>query len=230
MIRCRSCSSSGRSQLVAQVRLADQDDLNQLRLLGLEVREHPDFLERRQRQVLRLVDDQQRQPAGRRARSTRNSPSVVQQRRLRLVPAGSSPKSSIAASSSSRGSSSVFTTRATVVWPIEAAQQRLQQRRLAGADLAGDDDEAGVAFDAVAEVAERLLVHPARIEVVRDRASARRGAREGDKSVRTCALSVYSPDASGIASGPACSRTPRTTMVASRCSMTVVAGAGADRR
>ena len=49
---------------------------------------------------------------------------------------------------------------------IEAAQQRLQQRRLARPDLAGDDDEAGVAFDAVAQVAERLPVDPARVQVV----------------------------------------------------------------
>ena len=54
----------GAREQIPQVRLADQDDLNQLRFLGLEVREHPHFFERRQAQVLRFVDDQQRQPTG----------------------------------------------------------------------------------------------------------------------------------------------------------------------
>ena len=71
-------------------------------------------------------------------------------------------------SSSSRGSSIVLTIRPTVVCGVEAAQQRLQERRLAGADLAGDDDEAGLALEPVAQVVERLAVDAARIEVVRD--------------------------------------------------------------
>ena len=56
-----------------------------------------------------------------------------------LVPDGAMPRSMAIASSSSRGSSSVFIRRTTVVCAVEAAQQRLQQRRLARADLAGDD-------------------------------------------------------------------------------------------
>ena len=35
--RCASCSSSGRASIVAQLGLADQDDLQQLALVGLEV-------------------------------------------------------------------------------------------------------------------------------------------------------------------------------------------------
>ena len=54
--------------------------------------------------------------------------------------------------------------------PIQSPQEGLEHRRLARADLARDDDEAGVPFDAVAQIAERLLVHLARIEVVRIRA------------------------------------------------------------
>ena len=53
-----------RRELVAQVRLADQHDLQQLRFLGLEVREHAQLFERAEAQVLRLVDDQQHQPSG----------------------------------------------------------------------------------------------------------------------------------------------------------------------
>ena len=36
---------------------------------------------------------------------------------------------------------------------VEPAQQRLQQRRLARSDLAGDHDEPGLALDAVAQIA-----------------------------------------------------------------------------
>jgi hypothetical protein len=40
-----------------QLRLADEHDLQQLGGLGFEVRQEPELLERRRRQVLRLVDD-----------------------------------------------------------------------------------------------------------------------------------------------------------------------------
>src|SRR5438270_9000354 len=49
-----------RSQQPLQVQLTDQDDLQQLFLVGLQVREDPDLLEHRQWQVLRLVDDEYR--------------------------------------------------------------------------------------------------------------------------------------------------------------------------
>ena len=91
-----------------------------------------------------------------------------------LRPLGSRPKSIMMVSSSSRGSSIVFTIRADGRLRVEPAQQRLQQRRLAGADLAGDDDEAGVALDAVAQVVQRLPVDAARVEVVRIRTERER--------------------------------------------------------
>ena len=53
-----------RRELVAQVRLADEHDLQQLRLLGLEVRQHAQLFERPEAQVLRLVDHQQNQAPG----------------------------------------------------------------------------------------------------------------------------------------------------------------------
>ena len=90
------------------------------------------------------------------------------------MPAGSSPKSIMIVSSSSRGSSIVLTIRPTVVCAVETAQQRLEQRRLARSDLAGDDDEAGLALEAVAQVVERLLVDAARIEVFGIRAERER--------------------------------------------------------
>src|SRR5204862_8136256 len=47
-----------RSQQRLQVQLPDEDDLQQFFLVGLEIRQDADLLEHRQRQVLRLVDDQ----------------------------------------------------------------------------------------------------------------------------------------------------------------------------
>jgi len=51
--------------------------------------------------------------------------------------------------------------------PVDAAQRRLEQGRLARSDVAGDDDEPGASFDAVAKVVERLGVDPARVEIFR---------------------------------------------------------------
>ena len=49
---------------VAQLRLADQHQLDQLVLVGVDVGEHPELLERLGREVLRLVEDQHGAPAG----------------------------------------------------------------------------------------------------------------------------------------------------------------------
>ncbi len=45
---------------VAQLGLADQEALQQCLVAELEIRQHPQFLDRARRQVLRLVDHQQR--------------------------------------------------------------------------------------------------------------------------------------------------------------------------
>ena len=49
---------SGRPQQGSQVQLADENDLEQLLLVGFEVRQDADLLEHLQRQILRLVDDE----------------------------------------------------------------------------------------------------------------------------------------------------------------------------
>ena len=46
-----------RANLVEQLRLSDENDLNELFLIGLEVREHANLLEELRREVLRLVED-----------------------------------------------------------------------------------------------------------------------------------------------------------------------------
>ena len=49
---------------VAQIRLADQHDLNELRLLRLHVGEHAELFQSIEREVLCLVDDRHDPPAG----------------------------------------------------------------------------------------------------------------------------------------------------------------------
>ena len=102
-----------RRELVAQVRLADQDDLQQLRFLRFEIREHAEFLERGEAQVLRLVDHEQHHASGK-PLIDEILREIPQQQRFAAA-GGSRPKSIMIVSSSSRGSSIVFTMRPTVV-------------------------------------------------------------------------------------------------------------------
>ena len=57
---------------------------------------------------------------------------------------------------------------------IEPSQRRLQHGRLARSDLARNHDEAGVSFDAVPQVAQGFLVHPACVQVIGVRAERER--------------------------------------------------------
>ena len=58
--------------------------------------------------------------------------------------------------------------------PIDLLEQRAAQRRLAGADVAGDDDEAFAAADGVLQQVERVGVRLAPIEILRIRRQAER--------------------------------------------------------
>ena len=152
-------------QHVVQVRLPDEHDLNQLRLLGLEIREHAHFLERREAQVLRFVDDEQRQPA-RRALPDEKLRQVAQQMRLALARLRLEPEvEHHGLDELARIERRVHQARDRRPL-VEPPHRRLQQRRLARSDLARDDDESGVPFDTVAQIVQRLGVDAARIEVV----------------------------------------------------------------
>ena len=50
---------------IPQARLSHEQDLDQLRFLGLEVRDHPQLFERRRIEILRLVHDQESEPSRR---------------------------------------------------------------------------------------------------------------------------------------------------------------------
>ena len=157
-----------RRQLVAQVRLTDEHDLHQLRLLGLEIREHPQLFERGEAQVLRFVDDEQ-DHAPREPLIDEVLREVAQQQRLaaarRIEPEVQHDRLEQLARLEHR----IDDARHGGV-AVQIAEQRLQQGGLARSDLAGDDDEPGVALQAVAQIIERLAMDAARIQVFRVRA------------------------------------------------------------
>ena len=58
--------------------MSHEQDLDQLRFLGLEVRDHPQLFERRRIEILRLVHDQESEPS-RRPLVNEKSREVMQQ-------------------------------------------------------------------------------------------------------------------------------------------------------
>ena len=162
-MRCLSWRSSGRSSLAAQLGLADEQDLQDLLARRLEVGEQPDLLEGLRIEVLGLVEDQDRVLAGALA--------LDQEVLEREEPLGqrASPGLAMPRSSSMYSRSPVEAEhrvgderhRRRLVQPLE---QRLEQRRLARADLAGQQDEALALLDPVEELGERLLVRRRQVE------------------------------------------------------------------
>jgi hypothetical protein len=102
----------GKAELFLQLLLSEQDDLEELALLRLQVREEPNLLQERRGEVLRLVDDQDRAPSDFRLGEKVESKEPVQrvQQVLRVRRAGP-PKSSRTVRSNSFSVSKVFTTR-----------------------------------------------------------------------------------------------------------------------
>ena len=143
-------------QAVAQFRLSHQNNLQQLAVVGFDVGNQPHLFQQILRQILRLVHDQDRFPAGQ---------SLFQQKiseaghRFHPVSAlhfqaefgGDGLHQFVAAhhrvQNQSRGKTRV-----------ELFQQRAAERRLARADLAGELHEALALADAVEQVVERLAM------------------------------------------------------------------------
>ena len=135
---------------VAELGLADEHELEELVLVGVDVREHPQFLERLDREVLGLVEDQHRPPAagvlldeeilelgeeldvgrvaGRRHAERHQNP--VQQFAAVALGVRDQPDGEVLG---------------------ERAQQMAEERGLARADLAGDDGDRGMGQHAVFE-------------------------------------------------------------------------------
>jgi hypothetical protein len=128
---------------VAQLGLTHEEALQERLVAALEVREHAQLLDRARREILRLVDDQQRTLAlGRDLAEER----LERREDRRLVePSTGTPNAIATARSRSSASSWVLTSCAamTLRW-IELLEQATDDCRLARADFARDDDEASL--------------------------------------------------------------------------------------
>ncbi len=167
----------GPPEQVAQLGLADQDDLQQLALVGLEVGQQAQLLQHLGRQHLRLVDDQHVVLADR----VRLEQELVQ--RVEVVLDGR-----LAAQRLRCRNAELLADRLQQldhrelgvedVRDVGAARDLLEEAAahggLAGADLAAEQHEAAAAVHAVQQVRERLAVALAHEQVARVR-----GDREG---------------------------------------------------
>ena len=130
----------GLRQLLGQLGLPDQHDLEQLRAGRLEVREQPDLLEHLGGEVLRLVHDQQRRQV---------SPEALDQEAVqREQVLGLGAADLLDAELVEQHAEEVERLEARVEdeggrgLAVELREQRVQQRGLARADLAGEQHEA----------------------------------------------------------------------------------------
>src|SRR5262245_22593726 len=143
-------------QLVQQLRLSNEKDLQQLLRLGLEVREKPDLLESLEAQVLRLVE-------GEHGVLTRPPPldqEVVQGDQpldVGLAGLGDAEVLQHVLENPLEGQGRVEDEGRGAI-ALQATEERAQERGLAGADLAGEQDEALVLLDAVEQLRQSLPV------------------------------------------------------------------------
>jgi len=166
----------GGGQRVEQVQLADQHNLQQLRFVGLEVGDDADLFEHLRRQVLRLVDDQHRAAVNGHQRQQE-----FVQRADQLVLARGGDAS--AAHAFTRHDAEIEQDLAQQLLDreervederredarIELLEQGAADGRLAGADVARQDDEAFLAADGLLELGDGLFVRFAAIEKPRIR-------------------------------------------------------------
>src|SRR5215813_7923164 len=157
----------GAIQLVQELWLSDEENLQQLLRIGLEVREEPDLLEGFETQVLGLVEGQHGVLTG---------PAPVDQEVVQgdepldvgLTGLGDAEVLEHVLENSLEGQGRVEDEgRGTVT--LQAAQERAQERGLAGADLAREEDEPLVLLDPVEQLRERLPVPGRRVEEARIR-------------------------------------------------------------
>ena len=148
MTRWRSCCICGLCIIVAQLRLADQKALQQRLVAELEIRQHAQLLDRARRQILRLVDDQQRALLVDRELAQERLERRQQHRLVDRLDRQAERRADRAQhvvgvelrADELRGDDLVA---------VELLEQAAHDRRLAGADLAGDDDEAFALVEAV---------------------------------------------------------------------------------
>ncbi len=145
-----------RVQLRVQLGLAEQDDLDQLRSRGLEIRDQPHLLECLAREVLRLVDDQHHAP---RLTASRQEELVElsQQRSAALAPAGQA-ELLVDGLKELAGVLARIEEEGHLGLATEALEECSAERRLARAHLTRDDDEALPLLQTIEKVGHRLAM------------------------------------------------------------------------
>src|SRR5262249_53134840 len=155
-------------ELLLQLGLTEQHDLQQLRSLGLEVREQPQLLERLGREILRLVDDQQH-AAPLAARLDEEGIEYVGELGTRFAERRQPELAVDRLEQLERRQRRIEQERHFGL-RAEPPQQGAAQRRLPGADLPGDRHEPFALLDPVDEVPEHLAVRSGQVEEARIRA------------------------------------------------------------
>ena len=160
----------GQPQLVAQLELTDEHDL-QLPLAAVRVREDPDFLEQRQRQVLGFVDEDDRERLQRRQRADEFVEQVAQLGARRAAqPSGREIFRRDDAELDEDDLEEILARRKRVGdegaerLAIEIGQHRPAQRRLPGPDVAAEHAQALAAADPRQEIVECRAVRAAVVE------------------------------------------------------------------
>ena len=140
--------------------LAEQEALEQRLLVVLQVGQHAQFLERRERHVLHFVDDQQNvlvllmafdQEGFERAQQRRLVEPLERKAEGRCDHAQRIVRLELRRHDG----------RGDEVVAVDAVQQMTDERRLAGADFAGDHDKAVSLGQPVGQIRHRLLMAPA---------------------------------------------------------------------
>ena len=162
----RELAQLGLVEQGAQLRLADQDDLQQLGGGGLEVGEQPDLLERVRAQVLRFVHDQHDASAAR-VRVEQVATEQVHQRLGAAAPGLRHVDVQLFADREQElgRRDPWIEDQGDVRVDRQLLEQAADHRGLAGAHLARELDEAARLVDAVQQVRERLRVPLAEVQV-----------------------------------------------------------------
>ena len=157
-----------------ELRLAEQDDLQQLALVRFQIGEQPHLLQHVGREILRLVDDQHRVPA-----PGMGVEQVVVDAVDEHLDAGIAGR--VGDAEFDADGREQFLHRQLGVEDVgdiagfrNLLEQAAADGRLARSDLAGEQDESAIAAHAVEQVRERLLVALAQVEVARVRRNGER--------------------------------------------------------
>ena len=156
----RELAQLGAVQQLAQLRLADEDDLQQLLRFGLEIGEQAHLLEHLGREVLRLVHHQHDALAlgVRLEQVAAQQVDQVLEAALGVAASTWMPSSSQMASRNSGRRHARIEDQRDLGVLRRLRQQRAHHRGLAGAHLAGELDEAAGLVDAIHQVRQGLRV------------------------------------------------------------------------